>query len=234
MLGSRPFFGNAATARVCQHGRSPGICGECFPSEITTVDRDREFDQTAKTVTEPRHVSPAIHEHRINILEQEKRELTEMLELETVAHGKTQHTLNLAEIRINQFENFTRTLAAKCDQMIERCDELGVDILDLPPAVEMENGKRTTENIAAVKTPPAVESVTCGQVSSEYGRCILLRYHLGPCLGGAAAAKPAVETHADGVRETASNPCNQVSPHSRGRCVKPRYHLGPCMTGAAA
>lgn len=204
--------------------------------DATVVDRDREFDQTAKTdtrpivsreafdravdmqcgnETQPRHVSPAIHEHRINVLEQEKRELTDALDREVVAHGKTQNDLNAANARIKQFEDFTRTLAAKCDQMIERCDAIGVDILDLPPVPEVSK-----------------ENAEFSPFSDALKVCLDIGIDLD--LPPAVETPAAVETHADGVREVPSNPCNQVSPAGVGRCVKARYHLGPCMTGAAA
>ena len=103
----------AVTSRgavICEHGRPKGICGECFPSE-PTIDRDREFDQTARSETPgPRSVSPAILEHRILMLKNELRiEKDENLKLS----GQNTELRK----RIIGFEEMAAALSTKVDEM---------------------------------------------------------------------------------------------------------------------
>lgn len=78
----------------------------------TTIDRDREFDQTAKTEDTPRNVSPAIWEHRY-LMEKQRREAAERVTVDTI------NRLNVALDRIAGFERLNAALAAKVDEMIE-------------------------------------------------------------------------------------------------------------------
>lgn len=97
-------------AMICEHGRPKDICGECFPSEAT-IDRDREFDQTARSETPgPRSVSPSILEHRILMLKNEIR----------VANADREELAerNIAlQKRIDAFELMAGSLSNKIDEM---------------------------------------------------------------------------------------------------------------------
>lgn len=75
-----------------------------------TIDRDREFDQTARTEP-PRHVSPAIREFQIERLKQE-------LKFERIEHAKTQDRLAAAESRIRGFEKMSAALARHADALM--------------------------------------------------------------------------------------------------------------------
>lgn len=103
----------AVTSRgavICEHGRPKGICGECFPSE-PTIDRDREFDQTARSETPgPRTVSPSILEHRILMLKNELR----------VANADREQLAEQNAVlrkRIVGFEQMAELLSNKIDEM---------------------------------------------------------------------------------------------------------------------
>ena len=82
------------------------------------IDRSPEFDQTRKSenhgkdalfATEPRHVSPAIHEFRVERLRQE-------LKAERKLHAETQDRLAVASKRIIAFEKMLAAMAEKLDQ----------------------------------------------------------------------------------------------------------------------
>lgn len=75
-------------------------------------DRDREFDQTAKTepTEPPRHVSPAILEQRIITLKRD-------LEFANADRRDLAERLLVANSRIEGFERFSAAMAAKVDEI---------------------------------------------------------------------------------------------------------------------
>lgn len=144
MEGYRAFEHLSAATRTtlrCGHGRPKDICGECFPTE-TIIDRDREFDQTAKTepVEQKCYCSPDYGSHfpsdhgRFRTEETARSETPgprnvspSILEFKIQTLEKEKRTLTgenidlaerlrVANNRIYQFEQMAAALAAKIDE----------------------------------------------------------------------------------------------------------------------
>ena len=82
-----------------------------------TIDRDREFDQTARTETPgPRAVSPAILEHRIQILTKEVQAANDARERLGVEISQLTERLMIANRRIAGFERIHASFAALIDK----------------------------------------------------------------------------------------------------------------------